>query len=73
MKNRFLPILFLIFGLSLVEGQNIESTWLLEELNTTVRNDSFGFDQSIEELSLENGMFNLTLQDYDNEVSGDYI
>ncbi|MBT8377426.1 MAG: Na+ dependent nucleoside transporter [Bacteroidia bacterium] len=73
MKNRFLPILFLIFGLSLVEGQNIESTWLLEELNTTVRNDAFGFDQSIEELSLENGMFNLTLQDYDNEVSGDYI
>ncbi|NNC44887.1 MAG: Na+ dependent nucleoside transporter, partial [Winogradskyella sp.] len=73
MKNRILLILFLIFGLSLVEGQNIESTWLLEELNTTVRNDSFGFDQSIEELSLENGMFNLTLQDYDNEVSGDYI
>ncbi|NNF85796.1 MAG: Na+ dependent nucleoside transporter [Winogradskyella sp.] len=73
MKNRILLILFLIFGLSLVEGQNIESTWLLEELNTTVRNDAFGFDQSIEELSLENGMFNLTLQDYDNAVSGDYI
>lgn len=73
MKYYLFVSLSLIFSFNTILGQDLQNTWELKDIVTSNDNGSFISDQKIKELIIKEGEFNLSLQDYDNEVSGDYI